>query len=63
MLVVDVCALRVPSRSRTSDGRPVRASVIASNERDKPCHDPAHVTPLPSAVGAELYSADLRRLR
>jgi len=33
MLVVDVWTDRVPSRPRLSEGNPLRASVIASNER------------------------------
>jgi hypothetical protein len=36
MFVVDVCTLRVPSRSKMSGGSPLCWSVIAANDRHVP---------------------------
>src|SRR5829696_10053185 len=52
MLVVDVCATRVPSAFRMSVGRPVPESVIAANDAHVPAAYRSSVSPSAAAAPA-----------
>ena len=58
MLVVDVCTDRLPSASRMSAGRPLRSSVIATNDAHvSRAYRPSVASPVSAAAGAAVVAS------